>query len=433
MKTFTAIVDSLTTHLWSLFLVTTLLLGSYIIYTLIKHRKSLIVNDDAKWSFKKINKALSISISSKVGTGAVIGILAALWKTSDQGYGGEALVGWVLIGMLLLLPLTYAEVLFTQLCKKMPRAFIATELNAKSASVYALALTALYSFGFVGFQFSGIQSVVSIASENVFQYTLQPHQFLFYIIFPMVGITAVIILTKNHHLFTSVLGSLISLVVILYLILFTIFLVKTTAFIPTYLNAILEDFTNGRTAMVGIPIGLLLALQRIMQTSETLLGTSALAASDSNSSPHKEAMTQVLASVFTLFIAVVITSYIYSYGRYHVEGVTLTGNGFERIKGYVDTIQHITGNFGLVVVLLFFTISGYCTILGSFHFLNKSLNITTNQKITLYLSLISISGLLSVSHFDFIFEVADLLIFMVGIITILSLFQFCRRKSFLRK
>ncbi len=428
-KVINSIIGSSGTLLWNLFLVVSFSLGSYIIYSMLKERKLFIKNDDTAWSFKKISDALSISISSKIGTGAVIGVLAALWKTSDAGLGGEAIVAWVIIGMALLLPLTYAEVLFTQILRKMPREFISFTLNKKMATIYSLALITLYSFGFVGFQFTGIHSVVSILSEKTFQHTMQPHELLIYIILPMVIITALIIITKNHHLFTSILGSLISIVVVLYLIMFVIFLVKTSSFIPTYFNRVMVDFLDFRTAALGIPTGLILAAQRIMQISETLLGTSALSASDCKTSPHKEAITQVLATLFTLFIAVAITSYIYSYGRYNIQGVTLTGNGLERIKGYIETIQHITGHFGLIVVLLFFTISGYCTVLGSFHFLNKSVYLSKNGKIILYLLFISISGILSISHFNVIFDIVDLLMFVVGLILITSLFQFCRKKN----
>ncbi len=59
-----------------------------------------------------MKNALSISLSSKIGTGAVIGVLAAMWKTSQNGIGGEAVVLWVIIGMILLIPLTYSEVFF---------------------------------------------------------------------------------------------------------------------------------------------------------------------------------------------------------------------------------------------------------------------------------------------------------------------------------
>ena len=189
-----------------------------------------------------------------------------------------------------------------------------------------------------------------------------------------------------------------------------------------------KDFTDLRTVGIGLPIGLILGFQRIIQISETGLGTSALASSDRKNKPREEALLQVIATLITLFVAVVITSYIFAYGRSHIEGVSLTGNGFNRIVGYIDTVFSITGNYGLVVVLVFFLFSGYCTVLGSFHFLNRTIRSSDNSKIVFYLILISISGLLSVSNFSFIFDVVDLLMFVVGSTVILGLYRFISKR-----
>ena len=414
--------------LWNVFLPLIIILGVYVIFTMIKNLNMISRKDSSKWSLKKMKSALSISVSSKIGTGAVIGVLAALWKSSDNGIGGEAVVLWVLIGMLILVPLTYAEVIFTQITKKMPREFVEFTINKKIGLIYILALITLYSFGFVGFQFTGIQSVVIILSEKVLGHIFLPNQMLLYIIIPMIVITAIIIITKSHELFIDVLGILISIVIVLYIIMFGIFLFKTGSFIPVYFEKIISDFLSFRSAGIGLPIGLILGFQRIIQISETVLGTSALATSDVKNSPRREAYLQVLATVFTLFVAVVITSYIYSYGRYNIAEVELSGNGFSRIIGYIETVYAITGNYGLIVILTFFIFSGYCTVLGSFHFLNTTMRISDNKKIVFYLSLITLSGVISISHFNIIFDVVDLLMFVVGLIMIFAMFNFTREK-----
>lgn len=413
--------------LWSIFLPSIIILGLYVLINMFRNLDKISTKSSEKLSFKKAKSALSISVSSKIGTGAIIGVLAALWKISDNGVGGESIVLWVLIGMLILVPLTYSEVLFTQITNKMPREFVEFTIGKKIAIVYIVSLVILYSFGFVGFQFTGIQTVAIILSDRVFNQSLGQGQLLLYIIIPMIIITAIIIITKNHELFIDVLGSLISIVIVLYVVMFGIFLVKTSDFIPQYFADVLKDFTNYKSVGIGLPIGLILGFQRIIQISETVLGTSALASSDRENDPRQEAFLQVIATVITLFVAVVITSYIFAYGRTHISGVVLTGNGFDRILGYIETVSHITGNYGLFVILIFFLFSGYCTVLGSFHFLNKTMKLGDNGKIIFYLILISISGLLSVSNFGFIFDVVDLLMFVVGFIIMLSLFLFTLR------
>ncbi|WP_275451802.1 alanine:cation symporter family protein [Clostridium novyi] len=81
-----------------------------------------------------MKSALSISLSSKIGTGAIIGVLAAMWKTSNNGVGGESIVLWVFIGMFLLVPLTYSEVLFSQITRMNPRKFIDEYVGKKGRS-----------------------------------------------------------------------------------------------------------------------------------------------------------------------------------------------------------------------------------------------------------------------------------------------------------
>ncbi|WP_223111604.1 alanine:cation symporter family protein [Thiospirochaeta perfilievii] len=347
---------------------------------MVKNLEDISKKDNGKLTFKKAKSALSISVSSKIGTGAIIGVLAALWKTSDNGVGGEAIVLWVLIGMIILVPLTYAEVLFSQVTKKLPRLFVEFNLGSKSSLIYIISLVILYSFGFVGFQFTGIQTVGIILSDKLLGYTLSSTQMLFFIVVPMIVVTAIIILTKSHLLFINVLGSLISIVIIFYLIMFIIFLYKTRSFIPEYISDMFNDFLDFRTMGIGLPIGLVLGFQRIIQISETALGTSALASSDRENSPRKEAFLQVVATLITLFVAVGITSYVFAYGRANIAGVELSGNGFNRIVGYIKSVETITGSYGLFVILIFFLFSGYCTVLGSFHFLNTSMKISDNKK-----------------------------------------------------
>src|SRR3712207_110700 len=139
------------------------------IYTLSLH-DSLPIWDRTKWKLSKMKSPLSISLSSKIGTGAIIGVLAAMWKTSNNGVGGESIVLWVFIGMFLLVPLTYSEVLFSQVTRMNPRKFIDKYVGKKAGAIYAICLVILYSFGFVGFQMTGIQSVINIFSKQNFNY-----------------------------------------------------------------------------------------------------------------------------------------------------------------------------------------------------------------------------------------------------------------------
>ncbi|MFD3156952.1 alanine:cation symporter family protein [Haloimpatiens sp. FM7330] len=398
--------------------------GIFITYRTIRFLKIISEKDKTEWKFSKIKSSISISLSSKIGTGAIIGVLAAMWKTSNNGVGGESIVLWVIIGMFFLVPLTYSEVLFSQITKKTPRDFIDFNVNKKAGAVYTVCLVILYSFGFVGFQLTGIQSVVKIFVSKNFNYEFTANGLLMYIIVPIIIVVSIIVITKNHKLFINTLGYMISFVILIYVIFFVIFLFLTIEFVPQYISFIWKDFINFKSASIGIPIGLIIGFQRIIQISETGLGTSALASSDGGNSPRREALLQTISTIITTFIALIITSYVFTYGRYNLLNVNLTGNGVERISGYLTSIISVTGYLGSGIIMTFFILSGLTTVLGSFHYLNTTMHISQNKRITFYICLITLSGILSVSNFDVIFDAADLLMFIVASINIFAMFIF---------
>ncbi|PAB60192.1 sodium:alanine symporter family protein [Anaeromicrobium sediminis] len=400
------------------------MVGGVITYRTVTLLNSVSKRDKTKWKFSKIKSSLSISLSSKVGTGAIIGVLTAMWKISNSGMRGESIVLWVIIGMFFLVPITYSEVLFCQITMKTPRDFIDYNINKKAGFVYMISLVTLYSFGFVGFQLTGIQSVVKIFFRQNFNYEFTQSGLLFYIIIPLILAVTIIVITKNYKIFINALGSMVSLIILFYSVFFISFVLLTIEFIPQYISLIWEDFMNLKSAFVGIPIGLIIGFQRIIQISETSLGTSALASSDAENSPRREALLQTISTIITIFIAVVITSYVFTYGRYNVPNINLSENGFERIVGYLFSVASVTGNLGLGIVIIFFILSGLTTVLGSFHFLNRTMHIGENEKIIFYISLITLSGVLSISNFDIIFDAADLLMFIVGSINLMAMFIF---------
>jgi len=179
--------------IWSIFLPFLICAGLYIIYRTFIGIKQEIEKEDTKWSIRKAKKSISISLASKIGTGAIIGVLAAMWQISDNGIGGEAIVIWVAVGMVILVPLTYCEVLFCQISENTPRLFIDKYLARGAGRIYTISLVVLYSFGFVGFQLSGIQSVFRMTFNHYKGYTLSNSDVLFFIILPILAFSSSVV------------------------------------------------------------------------------------------------------------------------------------------------------------------------------------------------------------------------------------------------
>ena len=422
------IIDSISSCLWGIFLPLILLFSFIVICKTVKSLNRVSRKDKSKWQLSKVKSSFSISLSSKIGTGAIIGVLAAMWKSSHNGVGGESIVLWVLIGVLIFVPITYSEVLYTQITQKRPREFISFFLNTKLGSIYAISLVILYSFGFVGFQFTGIISAAKLILFETFNYNINNEKIFIFILIPLLIFVAAVVLTKNHLLFVNILGSLISIVILSYLLLSLYFFIKTIAYFPQYLTYVIDDFLKFKSAALGLPIGCIVGFQRIIQTGETGLGTSALASSDANNSPRREALIQTLSTIATIFIAVAISTYVFSYGINNITNISLTGNGLDRISNYLYTILHVTGYTGIGIISIFFILSGLTTILGSFHYLNNSLKCGESRRILCYILLVSSAGILSIINFDIIFNAADLLMFIIVTINLSSIFIFIYRK-----
>ena len=274
-----------------------------------------------------------------------------------------------------------------------------------------------------------MQTVIRYFSETYLEYHITSSEALFFIVFPIILFVAMVIITKSHQIFINTLASLIFIIIMMYVVFFMFFVHQTSDFIGEYFQQMITQVTHFKSIAIGLPIGLIIAFQRIIQISETSLGTSALSSSDRENSPRREAIIQTIATLMSIAIAVIITSYISAYGQSHFDEVRLSASSFERVKGFIFTISSVTGYFGLTVILLFFTISGFTTILGSFHYVNTSLNLSENTRIFVYLSLISLSGALSVTHFEIIFEASNLLMFIVGFINLLAMTQFIYNKN----
>ena len=134
-----------------------------------------------------------------------------------------------------------------------------------------------------------------------------------------------------------------------YFIFFTIFVVKTYDYIPTFFQGMIEGMKNPVNAMMGVPLGVILGMQKVKQIAETGLGALAMAAQESDSKPREAAMISLIPTAVTIFVSIVVTSYIASYG---VE-VVYIGDSVRarRIIEGVDEGRHITDTLKRIGVL----------------------------------------------------------------------------------
>lgn len=418
--------------IWPVFLPFILVVGATMAF------RSIVIiqkkaTEPAKLNMKNVIGPASISLGAMIGTGAIIGVLGALSKLSANGQANiEAMAIWALIGSLIMLPVSYSETLNSKIMGKTPKEYIGDLINPKLGALYAVCFVALAVFGFGGFQFSGIDSVAATIMNNKFGMELSLVQRYLFIVVPVILVVGALVLSKKHELFMGAMTYMIGTAVAGYFIFFTMFVVKTYDYIPTFFSSMIEGMKNPVNAMMGVPLGFILGMQKVIQTAETGLGALAMAAQESDSKPREAAMISLIPTAVTIFVSIVVTSYIASYGVEVGTLALLNADGtaadtVTRLGGYFKTAEHVVGIFGLVVLSAFTVLSALTTILGSFYYTTKLFkNNSANKNIAIYLVLIIAAGTLAVFGANVVFEAVDLLLFVLsGInVTALAIFTF---------
>lgn len=417
------IIALLSNSIWSIFLPLLVITAVIIFY----FYSTKVIKETTKPSKIKVADIIgpaSISMGAMIGTGAIIGVLGSISSMylSGQMYV-EAIAGWAVLGALCLIPVTFFETLTCKITAMTPKMYISKFLNPTFGLIYAYCFIILYVFGFGGFQVSGINSGITIMVEHFTGGQLSEVSRYIIIVVPLLVITSAIVLTKKHEVFISAMAYMIGTAVILYLIYVVVFTFRTADYIPTYIDRLLIGMKNPVTAGIGLPIGLMAAFQRIIQTSEPGLGALGMASLDSNSEPRAAGIIALIPAISTVFLAIFVTSYITSYG-YQSGIIDLSGDSLVLLEGFIKTAYAVAGTFGVVVVLIFTILSGITSLLGSYYFLNILLDFSENTNIAIYISLIFLAGTIAIFGGNLIFEAVDLLLFVVTAINVLALLMF---------
>ncbi|MBC6696395.1 hypothetical protein H9L25_06405 [Terrisporobacter mayombei] len=419
-----AIITGISDAVWPVFLPFMLIVGAFTsIRTIGMIQKK--ATKPAGLKFKNIIGPASISLGAMIGTGAIIGVLGALSKFSASGeVNVEAMAIWALIGACIMVPVSYAETLNSKIMGKGPKEYIGDLISPKLGMIYAVCFVALAVFGFGGFQFSGIDSVAKLVTSEFMSMDLTLIQRYLFIVVPVLVVVAALVLSKKHEVFMGAMTYMIGTAVVGYFAFFTLFVVKTGGYIPTYFANILEGMTNPVNGFSGIMLGFVLGMQKVLQTAETGLGALAMAAQEADTQPREAAMISLIPTVVTVVVSIVVTSYIASYGINNGL-ITFEGGAAERLAEYFFTAKEVTGMFGLVVLCAFTVLSALTTILGSYYYTTKLFKKNSvNKNIAIYLALIIAAGTLAVFGANVVFEAVDLLLFVLcGInVTALAIF-----------
>ena len=258
------VIGAISGTVWPIFLPLVMIVGLFLIirtFTVIQPQTSKPSKVDAA----HIVGPAVISLGAMIGTGAIIGVLGSCSKLVGAGQVQlEALAIWALIGSLIMVPVSYAETLIAKVMKQTPKEYITTLLSPKLAMVYAVGFCALHIFGFGGFQFSGIDSVVTIITGEYLHISLSEVQRWLFIVLPLVAAVSLVVLSRKHHVFISAMTYMITIAVGAYIVFFIYFFIRTIDYVPTYVAGMIEGLCNPVNAGLGMPMGFILGIQRVL-------------------------------------------------------------------------------------------------------------------------------------------------------------------------
>lgn len=419
-------IDFLNDIMWSLFLPFLIIVSIYCIFAYNFKIKKQIESD--KLNIRKAIGQVSISLGAMIGTGAIIGVLGSLASVyiSGQIYI-ETIVFWAVIGAIILIPFSYFETIVAKTTNMNPKEYISDLISPKAGIIYGISFCTLFIFGFGGFQFQGMNSAITIAGTEFLNWDLTQMQRYILIIIPIIILISIIILTNKKEFFINVMSLFIGVAVIFYLIFSFMFIFKTNDYLSIFFTNMIEGIKNPVTSIIGIPIGMTVAFQRITQVSEPGLGAFAISSLSSDLKTKSSGIVSIFASILTIFISIFITTYIVSYGN--TNGfIDLTNlDSLNLLTGYYVTGFNIMGYFGIFVLVIFTILSGLTTLLGAHYFLQILFKLNLKTEFILYISLITVSGTLAIYGTSFIFSVVDLLLFIVAFINICAIIIYFKK------
>lgn len=421
-------------NIWTVLIWVIIALGAFFVIRTLFVTKNKI-SEPSKLNFKNFVGPASIALGAMIGTGAIVGVVGAINKYVAEGAKlGETLVyfesiaGWALIMAIILVPISYCEPLCAKVMKAKPRQYIAKYLGKIPSAVYGVCFVTLAVFGFGGFQFSGIDSVGMYVTTNMLN--MEPfstiQRFLIFVL-PVLIIVAALVLSKKHEVFMNAMTFMIGTAVVLYFIFFGIFVVKTGDYIPTFFWNLIEGMKQPITMGIGIPLGIVLAAQKVIQTAETGLGALAMAVQENDSKPREAGMIALFPTAVTVFVSIFVTSYIVSYGYSQNIFVLPEADAAQRLGFFFTTANTVVPTFGALVLCIFTLFSALTTILGSFYYLGKLFPGNDNRNIAIYLVLILVAGLLAVFGATIVFEAVDLLLLVLILLNLTALSIFAAK------
>ncbi|MGX4670830.1 alanine/glycine:cation symporter family protein [Cerasibacillus sp. JNUCC 74] len=357
-------------------------------------------------------QAFAISAASRVGTGNMAGVAAAV------ATGGPGAVFWMWLIALLGAASGFVESTLAQIYKVPdktqyhggPAYYMEKGLNNKWLAVL-FAVTITFTYGLV---FNSVQSnTISLAFENEFAISKNVIAVILFIF------TAVVIFGGLKSI-ANVSQIIVPIMATLYIGLAIYVLIANITAIPDMISVI---FTNAfgirEVAGGGFGAAIMMGIKRGLFSNEAGMGSAPNAAATAEvTHPVKQGLIQALGVFFdTILICSATAFIIITAGGYEgskADGIQITQNAF------AFHIGDWASAFIAIAILLF----AYSSILGNYYYGETNIAYIRNSKIGLFLYRLAVLAMVAfgaIATFDFVWALADLTMAIMALINLYAI------------
>ncbi len=362
-------------------------------------------------------QALMISTASRVGTGNIAGITAAII------IGGPGAIFWMWMMAILGAASAFAESTLAQVYKVRigkdfrggPSYYIQKALGKRWIGIiFSILLIACFAFGFNGLQSYNISSSLS---HYIDDYSNSIYPFAVGIVLSI--ITALVIFGGVHRIgFIS--SVIVPIMAIMYILVgFYITIVNIEKF-PKIMNDIFMQAFDFKSMMGGFAgSAMLIGIKRGLFSNEAGMGSAPNAAATAEAShPVKQGMVQVLSVFIDTMVICTTTAFMILFSGEDLQ------NGLNGIPFVQKSVSSQTGIYGIHFITLSIFFFAFTSIIGNYCYAESNILFIKDNKI--FLNIFRITCLIAIflgaqSNFDLVWNIADILMGLMALVNIMAI------------
>lgn len=361
-------------------------------------------------------ETLTLSLAARIGVGSLAGIALGIFK------GGVGTIFWLWLSALITLPNTLAESTLAvryrehdgKFYKGGPAYYIKKGLGYKKLSIlYAIIVSLCYLGGFLAIQSNTIAS------------SLKDYLNIPYIVSGIVvAIISYIIIIRGIKGIAKFTSYLVPIMGILYMLIALIIIILNIEKIPNVFFTIIKEAFNFKAFGWGIVSSMIIGVQRGIFSSESGIGTGAVASGTSDTKyPVKQGYLQMLGVYFTTFVVCTATAIIILTANIDINSF-IEPNGIEITN---RALNYHLGNFGNIVLLLAILAFSFSTVISGYYYGESNIKylyekISSKQILVLKIVVVGLLLYGAIAKSSFLWNIVDIGVALLAIINIFALF-----------